>query len=497
MRFVRRTGLSFGSVFAFAIVLCSCAAVRRARLEVAHRRAAVERGLVGPVIIQNRPERRRSIEERMAFYKTPALGVAVITEGRVDWAHAYGVKTAGRSEPATVDTLFQAASIGKTLTAVLALRLAQVGTISLDQDIEIYLKSWRLPQNEFTRRAKVTVRRILSHSAGFSVSGFEPYGPGEPIPTLLQELDGRPPSKTPAIRVTRTPGESWSYSGGGYQVLEQVLIDRTGRTFPELMAKYVLGSAQMEHTFYETPLSRSRWGAAASGHLEDGKTMPGGWHTVPELAAGGVWSTARDLAKVVIALQEALAGKPGALLSQPLVEQMMTRQSGESGLGVFLAGAGENRYFFPTGHNTGYRSIFIGFLHRPQGAVILANGEASTRLIFEVLRSIGTTYEWPAYRPVQRVIGIVDRRLLPRYAGAYLLHPGLSADVTTDGVRLFIKVRPLGPEPVELLPEGHDKFFVSVDAIRIEFVRGGTGEFVEMRVEAPGRNFRARRIPTR
>jgi CubicO group peptidase (beta-lactamase class C family) len=259
------------------------------------------------------------------------------------------------------------------------------------------------------------------------------------------------------------------------------------------MHEHVLAPTGMRHTTYQMPLTPPLWGFAAAGHLDDGSVMEGRWRAVPELAAGGAWSTASDLAQFVIALQESIAGKDGALLPKPLAVEMTTRQMDESGLGLFIGGEGEDEYFFHTGHNTGYRAILVGFLHSGRGAVILANSDASTQLIFEVLRSIAVAYDWPAYRPAERTLGVADPSRYPAYVGGYELFPGVTAEITTDGERLFIKAPPLGREPVELFPETSDKFFVTVDAVAIEFARDPNGEVQEMLVDAPGRKIRARR----
>jgi hypothetical protein len=150
---------------------------------------------------------------------------------------------------------------------------------------------------------------------------------------------------------------------------------------------------------------------------------------------------------------------------------MLKREKNNYGLGVQIAGSGPQEYFFHTGHNTGFRSIIVGFTQTGQGAAILANGDASTQLIFELLRSMAIAYDWQAYRPIERKLGRANRKLYPSYVGSYDLFPGTVAEISTDGHRLFMKAAPLGPDPVELFAETQERYFVTSDAVAIQFVR--------------------------
>jgi len=185
------------------------------------------------------------------------VSIALINDGRIEWARGYGTLEAAGKATVTPETLFQAASISKSLTAMVTLRLVEQGKLDLDSDVNKRLVSWKVPENEFTKEQKVTVRRLLAHTAGVTVPGFLGYEVGETLPTLRQILDGEKPANSAPIRVDMTPGGKFRYAGGGYVILQQLIMDVSGKSFPELMQKtllHQLGAARtcsrwfMDHT---------------------------------------------------------------------------------------------------------------------------------------------------------------------------------------------------------------------------------------------------------
>src|SRR5215207_10452393 len=193
------------------------------------RRARVGRGLLPPVLIKGAPA--WSIEERLRHYKVPGVSVAVIKDFKVEWARGYGFKDAEAREPVTERTLFQAGSISKPVAAMTILKKVEQGKLSLDEDVNARLASWKLPENEFTAKRKVTLANLLSHTAGLTVHGFPGYGVGAAVPTLPQVLDGAPPANTAPVRVDLEPGTRFRYSGGGTTVMQLALEDVENRPF--------------------------------------------------------------------------------------------------------------------------------------------------------------------------------------------------------------------------------------------------------------------------
>src|SRR5215204_2812751 len=301
--------------------------------------ARIERVLSGlrPLVeVSGKSPVRWALAERMAHYNVPGISIAVVEGGRLSWARGVGLAQAGTTDSVTPTTLFQAASISKPVTATAMLRLVERGTLDLDADVNRYLTSWKVPDNKFTATEKVTLRRIVSHTAGLTVHGFPGYSPTGPMPTVVQVLDGKKPANTDAVRVDTTPGAISRYSGGGTTIMQQLLMDVTGRPFPALMQELVLGPAGMTNSTFEQPLPAARAGDASRAHDAKGKMVPGGWHVYPEMAPAGLWTTPTDLTNWAVAITAARAGKSTSLLSQSMVAQMLAPVKDGIGLGPFV-----------------------------------------------------------------------------------------------------------------------------------------------------------------
>jgi hypothetical protein len=285
---------------------------------------------------------------------------------------------------------------------------------------------------------------------------------------------------TPApIRVGRVPGNAWEYSGGGYCVLEQLLEDVTGRSFPDLARESVLTPLGMTNSTFTQPLPANLAGFAAVGHQSNGKPLPGKWNTYPATTAAGLWTTPSDLARFVIAIRSSYTGGANKILSRRLTRAMLSRQGAGWGLGVGLAGQPPIR-FFHTGSNPGYQSELEGFIDEGDGAVVMANGDQGWRLGQEILWSIAREYQWPVYdyAPTVKQVIQIGPHLLDNYAGRYELDPpqvpGVILTLTNEGGHLFARNSD-EPGKVELHPESETKFFTLEDAVDLTFVKDNTG----------------------
>ncbi len=181
-----------------------------------------------------------NLAQAMQVYNVPGLSVAVIDNYQIAWAKGYGVIETGSSTPVGTGTLFQAGSISKPVAATAALALVEKGKLSLDEDVNQKLKTWKVPENEFTKEQKVTLRRLMSHTAGLTVHGFPGYDVDAPLPTVVQILNGEKPANTDPIRVDFVPGTKFRYSGGGVTIEQLFMIDVTGKPFPQLLRDTVL-----------------------------------------------------------------------------------------------------------------------------------------------------------------------------------------------------------------------------------------------------------------
>jgi CubicO group peptidase (beta-lactamase class C family) len=386
------------------------------------------------------PPRWAPIGERMAWRGVPGVGVAVFKGGEIVAAESYGVKEAGAAEPVTSDTLFLAGSISKPVAALGALRLVEQGGLALDQDVNAYLRSWRVPANG-TWQPRLTVRQLLSHTAGLTVHGFPGYARDEALPRLPQVLDGAPPANTPPVRVNLVPGTRFRYSGGGYCVLQQLMVDVVGQPFPELMRELVLEPAGMASSTFANPLPEARWGEAATGHRASAKPVHGRWHVYPEMAAAGLWTTPTDLARFAIGLQRAARGEPGGLLSAEMAGAMLTPTAPTTGpfggpsmgLGLFLHGDGAASSFGHGGGDEGFVCRLHAYRDRGLGAVVMTNSDREHPLIDEVLRGLAVEHGWPGYLPETPAAAQVEPAAIDRHVGVYELRPGVQLRIAWSG----------------------------------------------------------------
>jgi CubicO group peptidase (beta-lactamase class C family) len=338
---------------------------------------------------------RHSIDERMKTLGVPGLSVAVFDGGTIVWSRGYGVRDRAAGDRVTERTRFQAASISKPVTATAVFRLIEEGRLALDEDVNLRLRSWKVPDSEFTRTEKVTARRILSHTAGLTVHGFAGYVAGAPIPTVPQILDGLPPANSPPVRVTAPVGASESYSGGGFTVLQLLMQDVAGRPFKDLLDDLVLRPLEMTESTFAQPLPRPMADEAATGYQTDGTPIAGRFHVYPELAAAGLWTTPSDLARFMLAIGRSYRGEAGGLLRRESATLMLTKIPNAGGLGFGLSGDGRARRYRHNGGNAGFTCYAVAFTDTGRGVVLMTNSDGGDVLMREFARAIAREYGWP------------------------------------------------------------------------------------------------------
>jgi len=429
------------------------------------------------------------LTERIAFYAVPGASIAVIRDGEIVCAQAYGVREAGETDVVTPDTLFQAASISKPVTVVGALRLVERGILDLDADVNDLLTTWKVPPTGGWR-PRLTLRQLVSHSAGLTVHGFPGYPRDAPRPTLVQVLDGAPPANTPPVRVDTVPGTQFRYSGGGTSIVQQLMMDATGEPFPDLMRALVLDPLGMTASGYLQPLPESRRHEAATGHWTGGGPVAGRWHVYPEMAAAGLWTTPSDLARFAIGVQRAAAGEPGGILSKGMAREALTPQiaretGGHLGLGFMLSGAEESRRFGHSGGNEGFRCLLAAYQDGGFGAVVMTNSDEGMPLIEELFGAIAREFDWQGYLPARPTPVVVAPAMLDRYAGTYGLLPGFTLVVTRTGDTL--SVQPTGQSPLVFMPESATSFFSEVVDAKLTFGTTDTGAVASVRFQQNGR----------
>ena len=454
--------------------------------QVGQRIQRIENGLVPPVIVTGRAVPMRKLDDRMRELKVPGVSAAVFHDGHIDWTKTWGYADVESKRKVDADTLFQAASISKPVAAVVALALVSRQRLGLDTDINTYLKSWKVPESSHTATEKITLRHLLTHSGGVTVHGFRGYAHNEEVPTLLQVLNGVKPANSAAVVVDMAVGSKWRYSGGGTTVVQQVIEDITGKPFAQAARELVLEPFDMEDSTFLQPLPAKLRESAATGYRANGSPIDGRFHTYPEQAAAGLWTTPRDLAKFAMELQKIANGKSTKVLSAALARDMLQRQYEGWGFGVAIEGQGAATRFTHGGANEGFRATLAAYRLSGSGVIVMTNSDTGAPLATELVRAIAREYRWPGLGPIERTLGKADPATYKHFAGRYEIgarSPPIVLRIEVEGERLFAA---LGQLRSELLPETSDIFFSADTDVRMQFVRDASGNATEIRVWQAG-----------
>lgn len=474
------------------------------------RTARVETGL--PAVTQGSRTFKLSLTQWMEALAVPGLSIAVIDGHRIVWAKAYGVTTPGpQGSPVTPETIFQAASIAKPVTALAVLHQVEQGAFDLDADINDYLESWKLPGSGSQGEEAVTVRRLLAHTGGITPGGFQGYARTASLPGIAQVLDGVAPAINSPARIVSKPGSEVAYSGLGYSLLQLALEDRLKQPFESILQDTVLRPLELDNSSFNQVLSEVDMGRAARGHLGIGVGVDGGWLVFPELAAAGLWTTPSDLAKLAIDVAKSSRDGSGHLLSRDVARQMLSPQRDEMGLGFVVRDGDSHGYFAHSGGNPGYFAHVEMLADSGQGIVIMANADAGQALASLIIASVAIEYDWPLPDRQQvspgrverlfaqfdrvankRVKVNVDPVILARYVGKYELTPGLLFDITLVDGQLQIQ---LGDQPqFPLFAESDARFFLEAVDAQITFVVDAAGQPTALILHQGGRDQQAARI---
>ncbi len=451
-------------IFAAFLIFLSCSTTPEKTVTPPDKIKLVEHGLVPSVYFEG--DSTWTIEDRMKHYGVPGVSVAVIKDHQIEWIKSYGVVDKDTQLPVTGQTLFQAGSISKPVAAYGALKMVEQNKINLDEDVNTYLQSWKLPDSEFTKEKKVALKHLVSHSGGLTVHGFWGYSPDLPVPSLVQVLNGTPPANSDPIFVNKTPEESFRYSGGGYTIMQQMMIDIEQKSFPELMNTLVLAPLEMSNSTYDQPLKEEQLKFAATGYLPNGNMTKGKRHTYPEMAAAGLWTTAEDLAKFAINLQQTYKGESNTVLSQDMATKMLTPfVEDHIGLGIFINTMGNETYFGHGGWDEGFSSELIAHKDKGYGVVVLINSN-HPQFISELIRSVALTYEWDSYVPIYKKM-TTNETELEKIGGRYRMDKDRLTKVYRQGNELFKKST--GEKPAAMIKISENTFISRENDRPIQF----------------------------
>lgn len=399
----------------------------------------VENNLGDWVKIQN--DRAWNLTERMKHHKITGVSIAVVHNFKIDWARGYGWADIEEERPVTEKTLFQAASISKSLNGVGVLRLVQEGKIDLNTDINQYLTTWKFPYDTVSRNKPVTVAALLSHTAGLTIHGFPGYARGDSLPSIPRILDGQKPANTEAVRSFIEPGIRVEYSGGGVTVTQLIVTDITGQPYDEFMQKTVLDPMGMTASSYTQPPSGTDSTLLSTGYKADGTEVMGKYHIYPEQAAAGLWTNPTDLCRYIIETSLSYNGKSGKVLKPEFTRLRLNPVMYDAGLGVFVSRKDSCYYFSHSGGNEGFTCYYVGDALNGNGMVIMTNSDNGS-LCSEVANSVATVYGWrDYYNPVLKTVVYPNEAVLERYTGKY------EAEGSSFSVRRERKKLQISPYP--------------------------------------------------
>lgn len=372
-----------------------------------------------------------NIIDRMKYYNVPGVSIAVIKDYKIDWAKGYGLADTLQKTPVTTETMFSAGSISKFLMAVTALKMIENGQIELEKPINNYLTTWKIAENNFTKKTPITIRMLLSHSAGTSQSSYFGFTPTQPLPTIVEILNGAKISETRPVVVNSEPNIEFRYSGGGSMIAQMALMDVSKKSFSDLTQEFLFNELGMQNSTFEQPIpskytKQSAWAYSSASWF---KGMP---YVYPQQAAAGLYSTPTDLAKFFIDIQKSYIGK-GKVLSQATAKKMLSPQQNVSdgsykeqiGIGPFLIQRTDNKdpngvYFEFTGVNAGFLAYGIASVTNGNGVIIMLNsGDDVNGLGKEIRRAVAKVYDWTSFLPTEiKPINLTDTEL-DKFAGRY------------------------------------------------------------------------------
>ena len=427
----------------------------------------IENSLIKNIQIKGDSIQKFNILERMEYYKVPGVSIAIVENRKIKWAKGYGYANTETGTKVDENTLFQAGSISKPIAALAALKLFENDSLELNKDVNYYLKDWQIPENRFTETKKVTLEKLLTHTAGMTVHGFPGYKQTDKFPDIIDVLNGK--GNTAKIIVDTLPGSIWRYSGGGYTVMEKIVEDVSGTSLDNYMFKNILLPIGMKNSTFQQPIAKEFQNNISGAYNRNGELIKGLWHNYPEQAAAGLWTTPSDLAMYCIELQDILQGEKDGILTKETVELMLTKHKNDWGLGLSLKNEKDSLIFQHGGKNEGFTNDMIAFAYQGNAVIIMTNADNGGTLISEIRNAISNYYNWQISQPrTIEVINISDTEL-KQFIGKYQLEgQKLKIKVQLKENQIFIKNPLLGD--LNLLPLTNTKFIDIESGTVIEFL---------------------------
>lgn len=427
----------------------------------------IENSLIKNIQIEGDSVQKFNIHDRMDFYKVPGVSIAVVQNGKIKWAKGYGYANTKTGAKVDVNTLFQAGSISKPIAALAALKLSENNSLELNKDVNNYLKNWKVPENKHTKDKKVTLKKLLTHTAGMTVHGFPGYQQTDNFPSIIDVLNGN--GNTSKIVVDTIPGSIWRYSGGGYTVMEKVVEDVSGLTLDEYMSKNIFPSIEMKNSTYQQPITKEWQKNISAAYDRNGQLIKGLWNNYPEQAAAGLWTTPTDLAKYCIEIQDIAKGKKNGILSKTTINQMLTKHKNNWGLGPSLQNQKDSLIFGHGGKNAGFTNDMKAYAYQGNAIIVMTNADNGGKLISEIKNAISQHYNWSISQPRTIKTITLSDGVLKQYMGKYeLKEQGLIFEVKFKENQIYLTNTPIGN--LNLFPMTNTKFIDIESGTIIDFL---------------------------
>ncbi|MCU4174834.1 serine hydrolase domain-containing protein [Carboxylicivirga sp. N1Y90] len=435
------------------------------------RKGRLENGIRSQVKFVGESEAFSSITDKMSTYKIPALSLALIKQGKIEWADIYQNENFPEEQKLDCTSLFQAASLSKPVTFLAAVRMHSAGEIELDKNIQSYLKHFVLPQGKQTEANPVTFRNIFSHTSGISPGGYEGYARDLPIPSDLDILRGSPGVNSPAIEVITAPNETLAYAGGAYTLAELALQDIYGDSFENIMNRWILDPLRMTNSDFSQPLPTSKIERVAKAYTQSGEVLNGGWRNYPEQAAAGLWSNSIDMAKFLIEIYKAYQGK-STLFSQSEIQSLISHERDGLAYGFIVGRQDSSLTITHYGGNTGYRTGMTIDLTTGNGLVYLTNSDNGGSLGNELFLSASQVYGWQHFKQTDVHRNEVSSEVLKGLSGEYKWNKQIDLSIKYDENNAQISLFFPNGDAYELTPIRGDElnFIHPSTGIRVTFL---------------------------
>ncbi|WP_169088824.1 serine hydrolase domain-containing protein [Paenibacillus sp. PL91] len=347
------------------------------------------------------------LQERMSHFCVPGAGLTIFQENQLECSLSLGLEEAGKPLKVNADSIFHACSMSKMVTSIGILKLVQEGLLDLQEDANVYLKSWKIPENPYTIAKKVTISSLLAHQSGFveSEGSFDICQKQSPFPAPKDLLLGNTTYLSESAEVKYVPDSEFHYADTGFTILELIIEDVMGESFISAIDKLVFAPLGLHQTFFWNGLSKPRIAEAAgltAGHNKHGNVVDGTRAHYPNLSGAGLWTTPSEMALIAIEVIKAWGGDHASLLSPALAQKMLTGYGCAQyvGLGVFLSQANGEPSMLSKGWGIGYQCMLVAYPRLKCGIVVMTNSEPGKpqeeALIGEMIRSVSQVYKWPA-----------------------------------------------------------------------------------------------------